>query len=224
MKIRTIFATFFLKTVIRIICKVDSSEMGGIPLHGPGIIAINHINFLEVPLIQVCMHPRRMHGLVKKETWKNLFLRFFLNTYGAIPVDRGGVNKQAFADVKKALDEGAYICIAPEGTRSGDGVLKKGRSGITAIALMNRVPVIPIAHRGGENIWRNMRRLKRTDIILKVGKPFIIKNGNRPGKETREKITEEIMYQLAGLLPEEMRGVYSTPQDKPLEYVKFVQE
>lgn len=224
MNIRTLLSTIFLKSAIRILCRVDSGEMKKIPLKGPGIIVINHINFLEVPLIQVCMHPRKMHGLVKKETWNNPFLRFFLNTYGAIPVDRGGVNKQAFADVKKALDDGAYICIAPEGTRSGDGILKKGRSGITAIALMNGVPVIPVAHRGGENIWRNMKRLKRTDIILKVGKPFIIKNGNQPGKETREKITEEIMYQLAGLLPEEMRGVYSTPQDKPLKYVKFVQE
>ncbi len=224
MSIRIFFATLFLKTVIRIICTVDSEEFSRIPLKGPGIIVINHINFLEVPLIQVYMAPRKMHGLVKKETWKNPFLRFFLNTYEAIPVHRGGTNLESFRRVKDLLEEKDYICIAPEGTRSGNGILQNGRPGVASIALLANVPVIPVAHTGGEEIWNNLKHLKKTKITLKVGTPFLIKPSNSKNRKLRHQITDEIMHQLAELLPEHMRGVYSDTSKKSEEYLLFNRE
>ena len=221
MNLRVSFSTLFLKTVIRIICKVDADELSRIPMEGPGIIMINHINFLEVPLIQVCMVPRRMHGLVKKETWKNPFIRFFLNTYDAIPVNRGGVNLETFKRVNTLLEKDDFICIAPEGTRSGNGTLQKGRAGITSIALMSGAPIIPVVHQGGENIWKNLKRLRRTKVTIKAGKPFRIKPVDSKSKDTRKNITEEIMYQMAELLPEHMRGVYSDISNKSENYLIF---
>ncbi len=207
--LKFIFATFFLKTIIQILCKVDSEEISKIPLTGPGVIMINHVNFLEVPLIQVYMVPRKMRGLVKKETWKNPFLRYFLNIYNAIPINRGAVNKETFKETYNALKAGNFICIAPEGTRSTNGILRKGKSGITAIALKGDAPIYPVVHTGGEKIWNNIKHFKRTKITLKVGKPFQIKKINRINRTVRDQITHEIMYHMAELLPEDKRGFYS---------------
>ncbi len=222
MKVRILFATFFLKSILRIICKVDISELEKIPTEGPGIIIINHINFLEVPLIQVYTQPRKMHGLVKAETWKNPLLRFFLNTYEAIPVNRGGVNTEIFKQIKNRIGAGSFVCIAPEGTRSKTGILGKGKSGITTIAVMSGAPIFPVIHQGGENLWTNIKHLRRTKISLRVGKPFLIKAIESSGKSTREAVTKEIMYQLAELLPVEMRGEYSDPQGKKEEHLLFI--
>ncbi len=222
MNFRSFFATLFLKTIIRSICKVDCSELERVPMKGPGIIIINHINFLDVPLIQVYIAPRKMHGMVKKETWKNLFLRFLLNTYDAIPVYRGGTNFETFKKVKYLLQKGDFICIAPEGTRSRNGILQKGRHGITSIASRDGVPIYPVTHRGGEEIWNNFKHFRRTKIIFKVGKPFFIKQDDINNRSTREEITREIMYQLAELLPVWMRGLYSDITEKSTDYLRFV--
>ena len=217
MGLRSSFATLFLKTALRILCRIDASELKTIPLTGPGIIMINHVNFLEVPLIQAYMHPRRMRGIVKKETWKNPFLRFFLNTYEAIPVDRGGANKDAFKLIKEALQAGDFVCIAPEGTRSGTGILQKGKPGIALIASFGDVPIFPVVHIGGENFWNNIKRLRRTAITLKAGKPFRLKLPNNQSREIREHITTEIMLQLAKLLPVQKRGIYANVLDKSMD-------
>ncbi len=221
MDIRLKAATLFLKTVIRIICKVDASDLTKIPLSGPGIIVINHINFLEVPLIQVCIVPRKMHGLVKRETWNNPFLRFFLNTYEAVPVHRGGANLESFGKVRDLLTAGDYICIAPEGTRSGNGVLQKGRPGIVSIASMSKIPVIPVVHTGGEAVWENLRHFRKTRITFKVGKPFYIKQEQPKTREIRQQITSEVMYQLAELLPDHMKGIYADVSGKSTNYLLF---
>ena len=223
MGFRSSFATFFLKTVLRILCRIDASELKSVPLTGPGIIIINHVNFLEVPLIQAYVYPRRMRGIVKKETWKNPFLRFFLNTYEAIPVDRGGVNKDAFSLIKDTLQSGDFVCIAPEGTRSGTGILQKGKTGISLISSLGDAPIFPVVHLGGENFWNNIKRLRRTAITIKAGKLFRLKIHKNQSREIRERITTETMLQLAKLLPSQKRGIYSKVQDESTNFVYFLQ-
>ena len=148
-------------------------------------------------------------------------MRFILNTYKAIPVEREKADLSAFRAIKEALQEGSFVCIAPEGTRSGNGILQKAKPGVVLLALANKVPIIPLAHYGGEKIWSNIKHFRRTQFIMKLGKPFYLKNIKKPEKEVREKMLDEIMFQLASLLPEEMRGAYSQiPANKP-EYLMF---
>jgi 1-acyl-sn-glycerol-3-phosphate acyltransferase len=72
------------------------------------------------------------------------------------------------------------------------------------------VPLLPVAHWGGENFTTNLKKLKRTDFHIRVGEPFRINtNGARISGEIRQEIVDEMMYRLAALLPEEYRGVYS---------------
>ena len=204
------------------ISKVDSRELEQIATRGPMILSMNHINFLEVPLIQAWLMPRKMRGFVKRETWNNRFMSFLFNTYRAIPVDRGGSNMQAFREVKSSLEEEYFICIAPEGTRSGNGVLQEGKPGITMMALMTGAPIMPVIHYGGQDIWKNLKRLKRTPVHWKTGRPFRIKTENKPDSSVRDEITKEIMYQMAILLPEELRGQYSDLSSMTSRHLEFL--
>jgi 1-acyl-sn-glycerol-3-phosphate acyltransferase len=118
------------------------------------------------------------------------------------------------------LRAGRILAIAPEGTRSGDGRLQKGRTGVAMLALASGAPVLPVAYHGGERFQHNILRLKRTDFHIVVGEPFHIQ---RPeggiSRLVREQITSEIMYRLAALLPVQYRGYYADRGPSPEQYI-----
>ncbi len=221
MSLRKNIINNFLKCSLRIICKVDKIDFSKIPLEGPLIICINHINFIEVPLTHVLLLPRETVGFAKKETWNNPFMAYLFNTFNAIPVDRGGANLSGFKMVHKNLKENKIICIAPEGTRSKDGVLLKGKPGIVAMALLSGAPILPIVHYGGENFWKNLKRFKKTTITYKIGKPFNLKSEKKIDLEIRDKMLENIMYQMSDMLPEHMKGYYSGITKDTNKYLDF---
>jgi 1-acyl-sn-glycerol-3-phosphate acyltransferase len=167
-------------------------------------------------------YPLKVTGIVKTETWKNPFFAFLFNTYKAIPIDRSGAFIESFKRVREAIDNGFYMCIAPEGTRSKDGVLGRGKAGVIQLAIDTNVPILPVAHHGGEYIWENMKHFRRTPFIFKAGRPFRIKFDGRPGREQREEILTEVMVQMANLLPENMRGAYSGYNDNDCKYLDFI--
>jgi 1-acyl-sn-glycerol-3-phosphate acyltransferase len=212
-----------LKGLLTVLCKIDNREFIKVLSHNkPLILAINHINFLEVPILVTHSYPLRLTGLVKSETWNNPVFAFLFDTYRAIPIDRAGAFQESFNKVKKALDEGFFVCVAPEGTRSKNGVLGRGKAGIIQLALLTGSPVLPVAHFGGENIWKNMRRFKRTPFCFKPGKPFKIKFSGRPDRGEREAMLNEVMGQLARLLPETMRGPYAEQANCECKYLEFI--
>lgn len=221
-KLRVFLVSLFIKNIIRIIAKIDADDLKNVPAEGPLIIAVNHINFLEVPAVQMWFMPRKLRGFVKKETWDNPAMAFLCNTYRAIPVDRGGINRDAFREVREALSEGTMVVVAPEGTRSGNGILKEGKPGIVAMALMTGTAILPVVHFGGQDFWSNFKRFRRTPLIFKTGKPFSLKSDQKPNAEIREKMTREIMYQMAQLLPIELRGAYSDESGLTVDYLNFL--
>jgi 1-acyl-sn-glycerol-3-phosphate acyltransferase len=189
---------------------------------GPVILAINHINFLEVPLLASYGYPQRVTGLAKEETWKNPVIGFLADTYSAIPLDRDGSYNETFRRVREVMEQGSFMIVAPEGSRSRTGVLQKGKGGIVQLALATGAPVLPVVHFGGEKIWENMKHLKRTSLCIKVGRPVRFKCDGRPGKTVRAQMTDEMMGQLAALLPEEMRGEYAEQALRESEYLEFL--
>jgi len=223
MGFRRAAVSFFLRRVLNIICKIDCREfVQALSKNKPLLVIFNHINFLEVPILVAHSYPLNVTGLVKSETWDNPFLAFLSNTYRAIPIDRSGAFEEAFKKVRDAIDNGFFMCVAPEGTRSKDGVLRKGKPGIIQLALEANVPILPVAHHGGECIWENMKRLKRTPFCFRAGRPFRIKFNGRPGKGEREEILAEVMGQMARLLPENMRGIYSEQAERDCKYLDFI--
>ena len=79
-----------------------------------------------------------------------------------------------------------------------------------------------MVHYGGEKIWDNIRRLRRTPFCFKAGRPFKLKFEGMPRKEAREEMLAEVMGQMARLLPEEMRGPYTRQADQECKYLEFI--
>ena len=209
-----------IKFILRRLCRVSFPDEKTLPLKGPYIFAMNHINFLEVPLIFTHLFPRPVKGLVKHETWKNKFLGFLGESWEAIPIDRKGPSISTMRKVKEVLDKGEMLLIAPEGTRSKDGSLRQGAPGIVSIAMHSDARIIPIAHFGGEKIWLNIKSFRRTRFTIKTGPPFRIKKEMVRTASNRQEAVDEIMIRIAGLLPHHMRGVYKEREvtDKYISY------
>jgi 1-acyl-sn-glycerol-3-phosphate acyltransferase len=146
---------------------------------------------------------------VKTETWDNLFFKFIFTAWDAIPIKRGEVDFTAFRLAEEALAQKKIVIVAPEGTRSKHGRLNQGYPGIALLAIRSGAPILPVVFYGNENI-KGLRLGRRTDMVIKVGKLFKIQlNGRALDRENRLQMTNEIMYEIARILPEENRGIYS---------------
>ncbi len=203
-------------------CRIDKSQLYKIPMRGPLIAYSNHTGSVEVPIMLTQLLPRPVTGLAKIETWNNRFLGWIFNIWGAIPIRRGESDMTAIHKALDALKEGYILGIAPEGTRNKTGQLIRGQPGIVTLALHSHAPLLPVANWGGENFLRNLKRLRRTDFGIAVGRSFLLEtHGERVTGEVRQKMVDEMMYQVAALLPEQYRGVYSDLEHATQHYLKF---
>ena len=211
MKLSEHFMERAVDIVVNTLCKVDGAEaFEAIPEQGPLIIVTNHINFLEIPVLRKYFGSRKVIGLAKAEAWENPILRRVLDYWEAIPIRRGENDIAALRRSLAVLKEGRILGLAPEGTRSRNGRLQQGHTGTVTIALKSGAPIFPIAYWGGEKLKHYMKRLRRTPFHLAAGKPFeIVTEGIRVTSEIRQQITDEIMVEIAKLLPEAYRGVYA---------------
>ncbi|MDW7658095.1 MAG: lysophospholipid acyltransferase family protein [Bacillota bacterium] len=209
------FLLFFL-------CKVDREALKAVPREGPMILVGNHINFLDAPVAATFMYPRKIVSLVKKETFDNPLLDFLFRIWGSIPVNRGTADFNALGRAVNVLEQGQFFAIFPEGTRTNNGCLVRGHSGVVVVALKSGVPILPIVLYGTEKFPVRFRKLRRTRITFRVGEPFLLCPGSAyPRKEERQQMTDEIMYQLARLLPEENRGYYSDLSKATTQFLNF---
>jgi 1-acyl-sn-glycerol-3-phosphate acyltransferase len=164
-----------------------------------------------------------MTGLVKVESWDNPLLRTIFDLIDAIPLRRGEVDRAALKQALAALKSRYLLGIAPEGTRTHDGKLIQGHHGVAMLGLLSKAPILPAAHYGGEAVRSNLRRLRRTDIYLVVGRPFYLVAGEaKVTKEVRQQMVDEIMYQIAALLPASYRGYYSDLSAATTTYLRFL--
>jgi len=211
-----------IKGLTRILCRIEEGPLSQIPQHGPLILVCNHINFLEVPLVFTHLQPRPVTGFAKSETWESPFLGPLFDLWGAIPLRRGEADLNALRRGLEALEGGKIVAINPEGTRSGNGRLQKGHPGVVTLALRSGVPLLPMVYYGGETFHRNIRRLQRTDFNIRVGKPFYVDTcGEKVTRQVRQKIVDEIMFQLATLLPAAYRGAYANLEASTTHYLNF---
>ncbi len=215
-------ATNIIKGATRLICRIEDDPLDQVPQNGPLILVCNHINFLEVPLIFTHLQPRPVTGYAKAETWDDPFLRHLFDLWGAIPMRRGEADLAAMKKGLQALEEGKILAITPEGTRSGDGRMGRGHPGVVTLALNSGAPLLPLVYFGGELLQQNLRQLQRTDFHIRVGRRFKIDlNGQKIDHFIRQKITDEIMYQLAALLPPEYRGEYADLDAATTDFLRF---
>ncbi len=214
--------TSTIKSLLRLVCRVDDAQLARVPGQGPLIIVINHINFLDAPLFYTHLQPRPLAGFSKAEAWDNPVVRLLVNLWGAIPLHRGEADIDALRRALKALGAGRILVVAPEGTRSGHGRLQPGRPGTVFLALRSGAPLLPVVHFGGELFWRNLTHLRRTDFHIVVGQPFYLDAGGvKVTRTVRQQMADEMMYQIAALLPPAYRGVYSDLAAATEAYLRF---
>jgi 1-acyl-sn-glycerol-3-phosphate acyltransferase len=216
---------FIIRVYTRITCRIDASDLQKVPMQGPLIAISNHTGQIEVPLIFAHLQPRRLTGWAKIESWDNKFLNWVFNIWGMIPVRRGEADMRALKAAIRALEKGYIFGIAPEGTRNYNGVLKRALPGAVTLALHTGTPVIVIAHWGGENFMKNLKHFKRTDFHIRVGKPFRVDTqGIKVTGEIRQQIVDEMMFEVAKLLPEEYRGAYSDMSQATGKYIVTIRD
>ncbi len=198
-----------LRILFKILLKVEIAGLENVPKQGPLILMINHINFLD-PVLGVGLMPREVTPFSKIETLGYPILGFFIRLYGVVPVHRGEVDRRAIRKAIETLLKGEAFLIAPEGTRSHHGRLQPARDGIAYIALRTRAPILPVAIWGQERFFHNIKRLRRTEVHVRIGKPFRFAFGEaKVRRDNLRAMTREAMYRLASLLPPEYRGAYS---------------
>jgi 1-acyl-sn-glycerol-3-phosphate acyltransferase len=216
------FVNWSIKRILHIILKLDVGQLKRVPKSGPMIMVVNHVNFLDAPVITVHVLPKPLTGLVKEETWKSPLLGPLFTMWGAIPIRRYEADLGAFHDAQHALMNGKILAISPEGTRSGNGKLNKGLPGVVLLSVRTGAPLLPVVYYGHENFWNNLKHFKRTPMHIVVGEPFKLNiKGIALSRCIREQVIDEIMYQLAALLPEENRGLYSDLSKATEEYLVF---
>lgn len=198
-----------LKTLTRLLTRLDKAQLAKVPAGGPLILVTNHINILEVPLLYTQLLPRRVTCFVAAVRWESPFYRWLLDGADMIPLRRGEADVAALREGLARLNKGWIVIIAPEGTRSETGQLQQGKPGVVPLALRSGAPLLPLVYFGHEQFGANVRRLRRTDFHIVVGEPFRLEShGERVDRQVRQAMVDEVMCVLARLLPEGSRGMY----------------
>lgn len=178
-----------------------------IPRRGPMILASNHLNLADPPIL-ISIVPRRIIWMAKQELFDYPVLGLLYHSAGFIPVHRGKADLRAFRRSEQALHKGCLLGMFPEGTRSPNRVLQRAEPGTALLALRTGAPVLPVAIWGTEVIKLPASFLKRTRVNIVFGEPFQLTKSKRPTKEQVAEGADEIMRRIAALLPVDYRGVY----------------
>lgn len=135
-----------LTPLLRSLFRLDIRGVGNVPSQGPAVLASNHQSFIDSIFIPLVCN-RRVTFVAKAEYFESIKTRWFFRAVGQIPIQRGGgpASERALASAREVLAAGGVLGIYPEGSRSADGRLYKGHTGVARLALGCRVPVVPVA-------------------------------------------------------------------------------
>ncbi|MFN2536756.1 MAG: lysophospholipid acyltransferase family protein [Mycobacteriales bacterium] len=197
-----------------------------IPSDGPAILASNHLSFSDSIFLPLVI-PRRVTFLAKADYFTGKGLKGRLNKaffagVGQVPIDRSGgaASEAALRTAKRILAEGNLVGLYPEGTRSPDGRLYRGKTGVARMALEAGVPVIPVAMINTDVVQPTGKVIPRLGRVgIKVGRPldFSRYQGMEGDRFVLRSITDEIMYELMLLSGQEYVDTYATKAKADIE-------
>ena len=211
-----------ITAIASLISKMDAQELKKIPYEGPMLVVVNHVNFLDAPLLAPRIYPRQFTAMAKAGSWENPLFRFLFNIWEFIPLKREESDIVAMKTGMRVLENNKLLGIFPEGTRTGDGRLIQGKPGTTVLATHTKTPILPLAIWGHETYREDLKKLKRFQVHTRVGNPFYVKELDRKEKKIhRQAVTDQIMYQLAGILPPQYRGFYADQANASQDLLVF---
>ncbi len=206
----------------RLLAKYEGVEgLENFPAEGPAVVMINHIALID-PAVVVGSLPRNVVPMAKIEVYRYPVFGYFAKQWQVISVRRQEFDRQAVRRAIGVLMAGECILMAPEGTRSP--ALQPGKEGIAYIGVKSGAPITPVAVTGSKGFPTfNPLRWLRTGAFVKVGRAFRFRTGDgRLDHETLRQMTDEAMYVLAELLPEDHRGVYGDLSKATTDTIEFV--
>ena len=208
-----------LSPILRLLFRPWVEGLENVPARGGAILASNHVSFSDSIFLPLVV-PRRVTFLAKSEYFtgsgvKGRLTAAFFRAVGMVPIDRSGAeaSEAALQTGKRILARGELLGIYPEGTRSHDGRLYRGKTGVARLALEADVPVIPVAMIGTfeaqptGQVIPNIRQ-----VGVRIGKPldFSRYKGLEGDRFVLRSMTDEIMYELMLLSGQEYVDLYAS--------------
>jgi 1-acyl-sn-glycerol-3-phosphate acyltransferase len=206
----------------RVLAKMEFDQIEGLenlPKTGAAILMINHIAFID-PIVVLGNLPRNIVPMAKAEAYWIPIWGIFVWLWHVIPVRRGEADREALMNALAVLKAGEIVLVAPQGTRQPS--LQSAKEGIAYLAHKSGAPIIPVAVEGTRGFPTfNLKRWKEPGARFKLGKPFRFKpiTGRLP-REALKEMTDEAMYRLAAMLPEERRGIYADLSKATSDYIE----
>ncbi|HKY51516.1 MAG TPA: lysophospholipid acyltransferase family protein [Candidatus Limnocylindria bacterium] len=195
-----------VRTIVMALVRVRVEGREHLPASGPYIIASNHIDWKDPPLITITLD-RSVRYMAKIQAFSYPLLGYILRATGAFPVRRGEGDRRALVTALRVLRGGQILGFFPEGHRSESGALLRGKPGIGFLASrVPEVPFVPVAMIGTKQPL--LRLIFGGHAILRVGRPFRLAELSADERRDEQAITDAIMRRIAALLPAEMRGAY----------------
>lgn len=215
----------FIGPILRLIFRPWVKGLNNLPTNGSAILVSNHLSFSDSIFLPLAV-PKPIVFLAKSEYFntpgfKGKLTALFFKLTNQLPMDRSGgkASQTSLYGGLKVLDEGKLLGIYPEGTRSPDGKLHKGKTGIARLVLEAKVPVIPVAMIGTDKvqpIGRRIPKVHRVGVIL--GKPmdFSRFENMKNDKFVLRSITDEIIYEIMQLSGQEYVDSYAASKRRAL--------
>lgn len=203
-----------LPSIVMPYFKVTVEGLEHVPTHGPAVIAGNHLSFIDSFVLALCL-PRPLYYLGKSDYWESARTRWLVAGAGVVPVyrdggDRGGGSLRAGVQL---LERGDLLGIYPEGTRSPDGRLYRGKTGPVRMAIEARAPVVPFGVIGSDIAMPQDRRvIRRAPITLRFGAPIDLSRyyDRRTDPLVLRSATDEVMYEIMLLSGQEYVDEYAS--------------
>jgi len=191
-----------------------------IPYGKPYVVAMNHISIFDPPLIG-SFWPEHLEIVGASDVFEKPVQGQVLKIYGVIPVHRGEYDRALMKRVIAAINSGYSLLIAPEGGRSHVTAMRRAQPGVAYIVEKTNVPVVPVGILGTtDDFWQRAKRGERPQLEMRIGKPIVLPLLTEKGvarREARQRNADLVMQHIAGLLPQEYRGVYADSAINPAE-------
>lgn len=212
-----------VRPVVTRLWQFDLEGFDRLPASGPAILCPNHISFLDSAFLMALV-PRNISFVGKAEYMDSWKTKHLFPMLGMIPIDRaGGEKSQAALDAaEQVLRRGELFGIFPEGTRSRDGYLYKGRTGAARLALKIGCPIFPVGIVGTDRIQPPDAKLPklRGRCSITIGRPVRVERYQSRADDHRvlRQITDEVMFEIRELTGQEYRNVYagSSAESEPI--------
>lgn len=215
----------FDKLARALVWEVNILGLENIPASGPVILMMNHITAVDPVAILGVTRPRFPVPMSKIENFGGPIAGLFARSWGAYPVRRGAVDRRALKATLDLLNAGQVTMIAPEGTRSPALIRPKAGLAYIAVRANPATVIVPTAVYNLETWLRDLLiPWRRTPVHVSYGRGFRLRHegeGRFP-RDVLDRVMDEMMYQLATLLPERNRGVYSDLDAATTDYLDFV--